>query len=61
MSSMVLPGVEVAVGAMVRRWQRELSDVQQKCGFELVEDTMRWLEGQVDAAGGGPCAVATRR
>ena len=61
MSSMVLPGVEVAVGAMVRRWQRGLSGVQQKCGFELVEETMRWLEGQVDAAGGGPCAVATRR
>ena len=60
-SSMVLPGVEVAVRAMVRRWQRELSDVQQKYGFELVEDTMRWLEEQVDAAGGGACAVADGR
>jgi hypothetical protein len=57
----VLPDVEAAVTAMVRRWQRELSDVQQKYGFELVEDTMRWLEGQVDAAGGGPCAVADGR
>jgi hypothetical protein len=58
---MVLPGVEVAVRAMVRRWQCELSDVQQKYGFELVEDTMRWLEEQVDAAGGGACAVADGR
>ena len=57
----MLPDVEAAVTAMVRRWQRELSDVQQKYGFELVEDTMRWLEGQVDAAGGGPCAVADGR
>ena len=58
---MVLPDVEAAVTAMVRRWQRELCEVQQKYGFELVEDTMRWLEGQVDAAGGGPCAVADGR
>ena len=57
----MLPDVEAAVTAMVRRWQRELCEVQQKYGFELVEDTMRWLEGQVDAAGGGPCAVADGR
>ena len=58
---MVLPGVEVAVRAMVRRWQCELLDVQQKYGFELVEDTMRWLEEQVDAAGGGACDVTDGR
>ena len=34
----MLPDVEVAVTAMVRRWQCELLDVQQKYGFELVED-----------------------
>ena len=58
---MVLPGAEVAVRAMVRRWQCELLDVQRKYGFELVEDTLRWLEDQVDAAGGGACAVTDGR
>ena len=58
---MVLPDVEVAVTAMVRRWQCELLDVQQKYGYELVDDTMRWLEEQVDAVGGGACAVADGR
>ena len=50
---MVLPDVEAAVTAMVRRWQCELLNVQQKYGFELVDDTMRRLEEQVDAIGGG--------
>ena len=50
---MVLPDVEVAVTTMVQRWQLELIAVQQEFGFGEVDDTMRRLEGQVDAVGGG--------
>ena len=54
---MVLSGVEVAVTAMVRRWQRGLFEVQQRYGFDQVDDTMRRLDEQVDAVGGGGAAV----
>ena len=54
---MVLPDVEAAVTAMVMRWQRELLVVQQQYGFDQVDDTMRRLEEQVDAVGGGGAAV----
>jgi len=57
---MVLPDVEAAVTAMVRRWKRELFEVQQRYGFDQVGDTMRRLEEQVDAVGGGG-AVADDR
>ena len=50
---MVLPDVEAAVTEMVQRWQLELIAVQQQFGFDEVDDTMRRLEGQVDAVGGG--------
>ena len=56
----MLPDVEAAVTAMVRRWQRELFEVQQQYGFDQVDDTMRRLEEQVDAVGGGG-AVADDR
>ena len=58
---MVLPDVEAAVTAMVRRWQRELLEVQQEFGFDQVDETMRRLEEQVDAVGGKACAVADER
>ena len=44
---MVLPDVEAAVTAMVRRWQRELFEVQQQYRFDQVDDTMRRLEAQM--------------
>ena len=57
---MVLPDVEAAVTAMVRRWQRELFEVQQQYGFDQVDDTMRRLEEQVDAVGGVGATVDDR-
>ena len=45
---------------MVRRWQRELFEVQRQYGFDQVDDTMRRLEEQVDAVGGGGAAADDR-
>ena len=61
LSPMVLLNVEGAVTSMVRRRRSEVLDVQQKYGFELVDDTLRWLKEQVDAVSGGACEVADGR
>ena len=61
----MLPEVEAAVTAMVMRWQKELLVVQQKFGFDQVDDTMQQLEGQwgteVDAVGGKARAIVDGR